>query len=148
MVVDAPVAREKPVRPPLPSPLRDADGNLVPCSCRFSATCALAGGQTACSSYWYLASTSAPAKFPIRLPEGHIKHDVKEKKPGSKLHEATIQRTIQPGEKLMCSSCYQQKAANQKVQTESSHHTAPALATAWVNSSHCGVRIVRATGGG
>ena len=35
----------------LPSPLIDADGSLVPCSCKFAAVCALAGGQTACSSY-------------------------------------------------------------------------------------------------
>ena len=35
----------------VPSPLIDADGSLVPCSCKFAAVCALAGDQTACSSY-------------------------------------------------------------------------------------------------
>ena len=35
----------------LPSPLIDADGSLVPRSCKFAAVCALAGDQTACSSY-------------------------------------------------------------------------------------------------
>ena len=35
----------------VPSPLIDADGSLVPRSCKFAAVCALAGDQTACSSY-------------------------------------------------------------------------------------------------
>ena len=128
----------------LPSPLTYADGKPVPCSCRVSEVCALAGGQTACSSYWYLASTSAPAKFPIRKEDGSIKDDVREKTPGNKLHARTIQRMMLPGEQLMCSSCYQhlcqQKKAVQKVR-----HAVPALATAWMHSSHCGVRTVRAT---
>jgi hypothetical protein len=130
----------------IPSPLINANGSLVPCSCQYAAVCAQAGGQTACSSYWYLAWTSTSAKFSIRTPDGRIKNDVKEKTPGSVLHARTIQRPILPGEHLMCSSCYQKKrfdSAAQKV-----HHAVPALATAWVRSSHCGVRTVRATGGG
>ena len=136
---DAPATRTK----MLTSPLTDADGKLVPCSCRFSTACAQAGGRTASSSFWFLASTSLPAKFPIQKPHGRIKHDVKDKTPGSKLHAATIQRTILPGELLMCSACEQKQRDGQKV-----HHAVPALATAWVHSSHCGVRTVRATGGG
>lgn len=136
---DAPAATTK----LLPSPLIDADGSPVPCSCRIAAVCAQKGGQTACSSYWYLASTSAPAKFDILAPGGRIKYDAKPKKPGSVLHARTIQRKIQAGEHLMCSSCYQKQSFDKKV-----HHAVPALATAWVHSSHCGVHTVRATGGG
>ena len=135
---DAPATRTK----MLTSPLTDADGKLVPCSCRFAKACARMGGRTASSSFWFLASTSVPAKFPIQKLD-RIKHDVEDKTPGSKLHAATIQRTILPGELLMCSACEQKQRDGQKV-----HHAVPALATAWVHSSHCGVRTVRATGGG
>ena len=135
---DAPATRTK----MLPSPLTDADGKLVPCSCRFSTACAQAGGRTASSCFWFLASTSVPAKFLIQKPD-RIKDDVRDKMPGSKLHTATIQRRILPGELLMCSACEQKQRDGQKV-----HHAVPALATAWVHSSHCGVRTVRATGGG
>ena len=135
---DAPATRTK----MLTSPLTDADGKLVPCSCRFAPACAQAGGRTASSCFWFLASTSVSAKFPIQKPD-RIKHDVEDKTPGSKLHAATIQRTILPGELLMCSACEQKQRDGQKV-----HHAVPALATAWVHSSHCGVRTVRATGGG
>ena len=76
-------------------------------------------------------------------PGGRIKYDAKPKKPGSVLHARTIQRKIQAGEHLMCSSCYQKQNNDKKV-----HHAVPALATAWVHSSHCGVHTVRATGGG
>ena len=107
----------------LQSPLTDADGRLVPCSCKIAAVCAKAGGHTASSCVWYLASTSAPAKLAFRAPDGRIKY--KEKKPGSTLHARMIQRTIVPGEQLMCSSCYQQKNTAQKV-----HHAVAALATA------------------
>ena len=109
----------------LTSPLIDADGKLVPCSCRFSTACQQAGGRTVSSSFWLLASTSVPANFPIKKPNGLIKQDVKDKTPGSKLHAASIQRTILPGELLMCSACEQKQRNGQTV-----HHAVPALATA------------------
>ena len=46
---DAPAATTK----LLPSPLIDADGSPVPCSCRIAAVCVQKGGQTACSSYGF-----------------------------------------------------------------------------------------------
>ena len=51
----------------------------------------------------------------------HISEKVKE--PGSLVTAGTIQRKILPGEKLMCSSCYQQRNTQRKV-----HHAVPALA--------------------
>ena len=42
----------------------------------------------------------------------------------------------------MCSACYQKKrfdSAAQKV-----HHAVPALATAWVHSSHCALCVLQA----
>ena len=130
----------------LQSPLLYPDGNLVPCSCKTAKVCAQAGGQTACSTHWYLALTSVSAKFPFRQQSGAIISDVKEKTPGSSLHARTIQRMIQSGEELMCSSCYQKKRSDSAARKV--HHAVPALATAWVHSSHRGVRTVRATGGG
>ena len=91
----------------IPSPLMNANGSLVPCSFQYAAVCEQAGGQTASSSYWYLASTSAAANFDVLAPDGHIR--VKEKTPGSKLTAGTIQRKILPGELLMCSACDQKQ---------------------------------------
>ena len=112
----------------LPSPLRYADGTPVPCSCKFAAVCANAGGRTASSCVWYLASNSTSAEFAFRAPDGRIKNDVKEKQPGSVVPARTIQRQILPGEHLMCSSCYQKKRSDSAAQKV--HHAVPALATA------------------
>ena len=112
----------------LPSPLIDADGSLVPRSCKFAAVCANAGGRTASSCVWYLASNSTSAEFAFRAPDGRIKNDVKEKQPGSVVPARTIQRQILPGEHLMCSSCYQKKRSDSAAQKV--HHAVPALATA------------------
>ena len=73
----------------LPSPLIHEDGSLVPCSCQVAKVCEQAGGQTECSSYWYLAPTSVAAKFNVRrAPDGHISEKVKE--PGSLVTAGTI----------------------------------------------------------
>ena len=64
---DAPAAAA-PTRS-LPSPLINADGSRVPCSCQYAVTCAQVGGQTESSSKWYLASTSLPAKFDVHAAD-------------------------------------------------------------------------------
>ena len=91
----------------LPSPLTFEDGSPVPCSCKVSKVCALEGGRKASSVYWNLAPTSKAAKFSVQKSGGGIKHDGKDKTPGSRLHVGTIPRLMQPGEELQCSSCYQ-----------------------------------------
>ena len=67
----------------VPSPLIDADGELVRCSCQYAEVCAQAGGQRESSSYWALAPTSVAAKFPIQTADGP--KDRPEKKAGGKL---------------------------------------------------------------
>ena len=103
--VDAPVPAERPNL--LPSPLTFADGTPVPCSCKVSNVCWLEGGRKASSGYWNLAPTSKAAKFAVQKSGADIKHDGKEKTPGSRLHARTIPREILAGEELQCSSCYQ-----------------------------------------
>ena len=91
----------------LPSPLTFEDGTPVPCSCKVSNVCWLEGGRKASSGYWNLAPTSKAAKFAVQKSGADIKHDGKEKTPGSRLHPRTIPREILAGEELQCSSCYQ-----------------------------------------